>query len=116
MKFQVTKIEFDFDNSCPYCGGDCYNDHDNACDGFLGDIDHLVQQQQQTVDETISQIWEVDDEEHLVDKISDETGWCIKSIDYNVFIPGILSWTSNLVEMWQLHKWHTDLDETHNLD
>jgi len=91
MKFQVTQIEFDFDNSCPYCGGDCYNDHDNACDGFLGDIDHLVQQKQQTVDETISQIWEVDDEEHLVDKISDETGWCIKSIDYTVFIPGVYS-------------------------
>ena len=37
----------DFDNSCPYCGGDCYNNHDNACDGFLGDIDELVQQQEQ---------------------------------------------------------------------
>ena len=35
----------EFDNSCPYCGGDCYNDHDNACDGFLGDIDELVQQE-----------------------------------------------------------------------
>jgi hypothetical protein len=22
----------------------------------------------------------------------------------------------NLVEMWQSHKWYTDLDETHNLD
>ena len=48
MQFQVTEIEFDYDNSCPYCGGDCYNNHDNACDGFLGDIDELVQQQEQS--------------------------------------------------------------------
>jgi hypothetical protein len=47
MKYQITEIEFDFDNSCPYCGGNCHNDHDNACDGFVGDIDELVQQQQQ---------------------------------------------------------------------
>ena len=47
MKYQITEIEFDFDNSCPYCGGNCHNDHDNACDGFIGDIDELVQQQQQ---------------------------------------------------------------------
>jgi len=82
MKFQVTEIEFDFDKSCPYCGGDCYNDHDNACDGFLSDIDHLVQQQQQTVGDTIGQIWEVDDEEDLIEEITCATGWCINSIDY----------------------------------
>jgi hypothetical protein len=29
----------------------------------------------------------------------------------------IKSSLDNLVEiMWQSHKWHTDLDETHNLD
>ena len=82
MKFQITKIEFDFDNSCPYCGGDCYNDHDNACDGFVGDIDELVQQQQQTADEAIGQIWDADDEEDLVEEITCATGWCIKSLDY----------------------------------
>ena len=27
-------------------------------------------------------VWHVDDESELVDKISDVTGWCIKSIDY----------------------------------
>jgi len=26
---------------CRYCGGDCPNDEDNACDGYLGDIDGL---------------------------------------------------------------------------
>ena len=82
MKFQITEIEFDFDNSCLYCGGNCYNDHDNACDDFLGDIDNLVQQQQQTIDEAIGQIWDADDEYDLVDEITCATGWCIKSLDY----------------------------------
>jgi len=82
MQFQVTYIEFDFDNSCPYCGGDCYNDHDNACDGFLGDIDGLVHQQEQTIDECTDQIWEADDEDDLIEEITSWTGWCIKSIDY----------------------------------
>ena len=81
MLYQVTEIEFDFDNSCPYCGGDCYNDHDNACDGFLGDIDELVQQQEIT-EETIGQIWEAVDEDDLVEEITAATGWCIRSIDY----------------------------------
>lgn len=27
------------DDECLYCGGDCPNDHEYACDGYLGDID-----------------------------------------------------------------------------
>ena len=27
------------DDECAYCGGDCPNDHEYACDGYLGDID-----------------------------------------------------------------------------
>ena len=83
MKFQVTQIEFDFTND----SGE--------------DLELSVQEELEITDETISQIWEADDAEHLVDKISDETGWCIKSIDYSdtlneyhfstVFIPGIYS-------------------------
>jgi hypothetical protein len=26
---------------CRYCGGNCPNDEEHACDGYLGDIDHL---------------------------------------------------------------------------
>ena len=29
------------DEECRYCGGDCPNDEENACDGYLGDIDNL---------------------------------------------------------------------------
>ena len=28
---------------CKYCGGDCPNDEDHACDGYLGDIDGLYE-------------------------------------------------------------------------
>ena len=28
---------------CKYCGGDCPNDEEHACDGYLGDIDGLYE-------------------------------------------------------------------------
>ena len=62
MLFQVTYIEFDFD--------DAYEDEMNAYD------------KDRFTSETIGQIWEVNDEEDLVDEITNATGWCIKSIDY----------------------------------
>ena len=58
MQFQVLDIEFDFD----------YDIHTDEYNRLM--------------DETIGQIWEVDDEEDLVDEITCATGWCIKSIDY----------------------------------
>jgi hypothetical protein len=64
MKFQITEIEFDFDD-----------DYD---EGWEGDP---VPQQQITAD-TIGQIWEADDEDDLVEEITCATGWCIKSLDY----------------------------------
>ena len=63
MKFQVTEIEFDFD------------DYD---EGWEGD----PVPQQQIIDETICQICEADDEDDLVKEITCATGWCIKSLDY----------------------------------
>ena len=64
MLFQVTDIEFDFDD-----------DYDEAWK------DDPIPQQQ-IIDETIGQIWEADDEDDLVEEITCATGWCIKSIDY----------------------------------
>ena len=64
MKLLVTKIEFDFDD------------------------DDFVEWEGLSLDEQIAitndnlGIWEVDNEDELVDKISDTLGWCIKSIDY----------------------------------
>ena len=60
MKFQITGIEFDFDD-------------EDEMDAY--DKDRLASQ-------TIGQIWDVDDEDDLVEEITSATGWCIKFIDY----------------------------------
>ena len=61
MKLLVTQIEFDFD--------DCYDEE-------------LSKEDQLSYTQDALGIWEVDNEDELVDKISDTLGWCIKSIDY----------------------------------
>ena len=63
MLFQVTKIEFDFDL-----------DED--------EVPISEEYAQAVVEETIGQIWEADDEDDLVEEITDATGWCIKTLNY----------------------------------
>ena len=60
MIFQITKIEFDF-----------------AGDNLFTENDRL-----DLIEETIGSIWEVDDEDDLIDEITTASGWCINSIDY----------------------------------
>ena len=60
MLFQVTEIEFDFDE-------------EDEMDVY--DKDRLASK-------TIGQIWEADDEDDLIEEITCATGWCIRSIDY----------------------------------
>ena len=60
MKFQITEIEFDFDD-------------EDEMDAY--DKDRLAS-------ETIGQIWDADDEDDLVEEITCATGWCIKSLDF----------------------------------
>jgi uncharacterized protein (DUF697 family) len=36
---------------CKYCGGDCPNDEDHACDGYLGDIDGLYEAKASVLDQ-----------------------------------------------------------------
>jgi len=60
MQFQVTEIEFDFD-----------------------DEEEMNEDEKNTIiNECIGQVWEAIDEEDLIDEITCVTGWCIKSIDY----------------------------------
>lgn len=54
MKFKINQIQFDND--------DCL---DLNIEG-----------------EVLNTIWEVENEEELTDTISDSTGWCVLSIDY----------------------------------
>ena len=58
MKLLVTEIEFDFDE------------------------EWISKDERIEVTQDALGFWEVDDEDELVDKISDQTGWCIRSIDY----------------------------------
>ena len=60
MQFQVTKIEFDF-----------------AGDNLFTENERL-----DLIEETIGSIWDVDDEDDLIDEITTASGWCINSIDY----------------------------------
>ena len=61
MLFQVTEIKFDFADS----------------EGTITE-----DEQKRFVDATVGQIWEVDDEEDLVEEITASTGWCINSLNY----------------------------------
>ena len=65
MKLLVTQIEFDFD--------DWYQRN--------WDFSLTLDEQNSITNDNLG-IWEVDNEDELVDKIIDNAGWYIKSIDY----------------------------------
>ena len=65
MKFNVSEVEFDFNDS-------------------------LSEEYQLTFDEEIAVhdlalgVWEADDEDDLIEEVTTAAGWCIKSIDYEI--------------------------------
>ena len=65
MKFNVTEVEFDFNDS-------------------------LSEEYQLTFDEEIAVrdlalgVWEADDEDDLIEEVTTASGWCIESIDYEI--------------------------------
>ena len=59
MQFQITDIEFYFDDSF--------------------DVENY---DQDVIDEVKATVWEADDEDDLIEEITSASGWCIKSIDY----------------------------------
>ena len=64
MKYNVTEIKFDFDE---------------------GDIDDPItfEEQVQIIHDNLG-VWEADDEDDLIEEITTSSGWCIKSIDYDI--------------------------------
>ena len=64
MKFLVTEVKFDFDE---------------------GDIDDPItfEEQDQIIHDNLG-VWEADDEDDLIEEITTASGWCIKSIDYEI--------------------------------
>ena len=73
--FIVEKIEFDFDD---------------------GIDEPISQEEKDFITNNALGVWSVDDEEELVDSITDKTGWCVKSIDY----------TNNRPHPLTSFKWH----------
>jgi hypothetical protein len=65
MNFNVTDIEFDFD--------------DDYANGFDLTFDEEIELRDLTLG-----VWEADDEDDLIEEITAATGWCIKSIDYDI--------------------------------
>ena len=65
MKFNVTEIEFDFDD-------ECYG------------YDPLTFEQEISIRDMALGVWEADDEDDLIEEITSAAGWCIRNIDYEV--------------------------------
>ena len=67
MKFNVTEVEFDFD--------DWYDRNWESKLTFDEEIE---------IRDLALGVWEADDEDDLIEEITASTGWCIKSIDYEI--------------------------------
>ena len=65
MKFLVTDIEFDFNSDMPDYYSVSFDDAESIVNDNLG-------------------VWEADDEDDLVEEVTANAGWCIKSINYEV--------------------------------
>ena len=61
MKYRITEIDLDFDDS-------------------IGELPDL--EKQDVIDEVLATTWEADDGDDLVEEITSITGWCVKSVDY----------------------------------
>ena len=67
MKFNVTDVEFDFDEW-----------YERNWDNKLT-FDEEIE-----VRDLALGVWEADDEDDLIEEVTTASGWCIKSIDYEV--------------------------------
>ena len=65
MKFNVTEVEFDFDDDYAEESKLTFDEEIELRDLALG-------------------VWDADDEDDLIEEVTTACGWCIKSIDYNI--------------------------------
>ena len=65
MKYNVTDIEFDFD--------------DDYANGFK-----LTFDEESELHDLALGVWDADDEDDLIEEVTTACGWCIKSIDYDI--------------------------------
>ena len=64
MKFNVTEVEFDFDDDYAEESKLTFDEEIEIRDLALG-------------------VWDADDEDDLIEEVTTACGWCIKSIDYD---------------------------------
>ena len=67
MKYNVTEVEFDFDEW-----------HERNWDNKLTFDEEIA------VRDLALGVWEADDEDDLIEEVTAASGWCIKSIDYEI--------------------------------
>ena len=65
MKFLVTDIEFDFNTDMPDYYSVSFDDQESIINDNLG-------------------VWDAEDEDDLIEEVTANAGWCIKSIDYEI--------------------------------
>ena len=65
MKFNVTEVEFDFD--------------DDYAEGSKLTFDEEIE-----IRDLALGVWDADDEDDLIEEVTTACGWCIKSIDYDI--------------------------------
>ena len=65
MKFNVTEVEFDFNDS-------------------LSEAYQLTFDEEIAVRDLALGVWEADDEDDLIEEVTTASGWCIKNIDYEI--------------------------------
>ena len=68
MKYLVKSCEFDLQD-----------DYDTSKDDRINFDELQVELEEQTVG-----VWEAEDEDDLIEEITTASGWCIKTIDYEV--------------------------------
>ena len=75
MNFNVTNIEFDFDDDYA----------DTVCNSDLDTFFIASEVDRKEVTERHLGVWEdIEDEDDLIEEITTSSGWCIKSIDYDI--------------------------------
>ena len=63
MKFNVTEVEFDFTDATD---------------------EQISQEEKDSITQNNLGVWEADDEDDLIEEVTTASGWCIKSIDYEI--------------------------------
>ena len=63
MKFNVTEVEFDFSDAID---------------------EQISQEEKDSITQNNLGVWDADDEDDLIEEVTTASGWCIKSINYDI--------------------------------